>query len=131
VEDLAQSYEKPADVLRWYLSASRQRLAEVEAVVIENNVSSHVLSQAQVTDKALAFRRSHDGLTVLCVGGVPSSGVPLHEQKGALASAPCHIRGVSELLPGSTGGHIIAGNAESSRETRWFSRRRLFPDRRH
>ena len=54
VEDLAQSYEQPEDVLRWYFGEP-QRLAEVEAVVIEENVSSHVLSQAKVVDKALPF----------------------------------------------------------------------------
>ena len=54
IEEMAQSYEKPADVVRWYLS-DRQRMAEVEAVVIENNVTNFVLSQAKVTDKTLPF----------------------------------------------------------------------------
>jgi trigger factor len=54
IEELAQSYEKPAEVLRWYLS-DRQRMAEVEAVVIENNVTEHVMSRVKVTDKAVAF----------------------------------------------------------------------------
>ena len=54
VEELAASYEKPADVVRWYYSDNR-RLAEVEAVVIENNVTEHVLSKAQVKDKAVGF----------------------------------------------------------------------------
>jgi trigger factor len=54
IEELAQSYEKPAEVMRWYLS-DRQRMAEVEAVVIENNVTTYVLSNAKVVDKALAF----------------------------------------------------------------------------
>ena len=54
IEEMAQSYEKPAEVMRWYLS-DRQRMAEVEAVVIENNVTNHVLGLAQVTDKALPF----------------------------------------------------------------------------
>jgi trigger factor len=54
IEEMAQSYEKPADVVRWYLS-DRQRMAEVEAVVIENNVSEFVLSKAQVTDTTVAF----------------------------------------------------------------------------
>jgi len=54
IEDMAQSYEKPAEVMRWYLG-DRQRMAEVEAVVIENNVAEYVLSQAQVTDKVLPF----------------------------------------------------------------------------
>ncbi len=54
IEEMSQSYEKPAEVMRWYLS-DRQRMAEVEAVVIENNVANHVLSSAQVTDKVLPF----------------------------------------------------------------------------
>ncbi|GAA0753572.1 trigger factor [Ideonella azotifigens] len=54
IEEMAQSYEKPADVVRWYLS-DRQRMAEVEAVVIENNVTNFVLGQAKVTDKSLPF----------------------------------------------------------------------------
>jgi trigger factor len=51
---MSQSYEKPAEVMRWYLS-DRQRMAEVEAIVIESNVTQHVLAQAQVTDKVLPF----------------------------------------------------------------------------
>ena len=54
IEEMSQSYEKPADVVRWYLS-DRQRMAEVEAVVIENNVTEYVLAQAKVTDKTLPF----------------------------------------------------------------------------
>jgi trigger factor len=54
IEEMSQSYEKPAEVMRWYLS-DRQRMAEVEAIVIESNVTAHVLGQAKVTDKALPF----------------------------------------------------------------------------
>jgi trigger factor len=54
IEELAQSYEKPAEVVRWYLT-DRARLAEVEAVVVENNVTDFVLAQAKVSDKALPF----------------------------------------------------------------------------
>jgi trigger factor len=54
IVEMSQSYEKPAEVMRWYLS-DRQRMAEVEAVVIENNVTEFVLGQAKVTDKALPF----------------------------------------------------------------------------
>ena len=42
IEELAASYEKPEDVVRWYYG-DRNRLAEVEAVVIENNVTDFVL----------------------------------------------------------------------------------------
>ena len=54
IEELSHSYEKPTEVMRWYLS-DRQRMAEVEAVVIENNVTAYVLARARVIDKALAF----------------------------------------------------------------------------
>ena len=54
IDELAASYEKPEDVVRWYFS-DRQRLAEVEAVVIENNVTAFVLDKAKVTDKAVSF----------------------------------------------------------------------------
>jgi trigger factor len=54
IEELAQSYEKPSEVIRWYLS-DRSRMAEVEAIVVENNVTEWVLAHAKVTDKALPF----------------------------------------------------------------------------
>ena len=54
IEELSQSYEKPSEVMRWYLG-DRQRMAEVEAVVIENNVTDFVLSRAKVLDKVLPF----------------------------------------------------------------------------
>lgn len=54
VEDLAASYEKPEDVMRWYYS-DNQRMAEVEAVVIENNVTEFIFSKAQMTQKTISF----------------------------------------------------------------------------
>ena len=54
IDELAASYEKPQDVVRWYLSDNR-RMAEVEAVVIENNVTDFVLSKAKVTEKEVSF----------------------------------------------------------------------------
>ena len=54
IEELSQSYEKPAEVMRWYLS-DRQRMAEVEVVVIETNVTQHVLGLVKINDKALPF----------------------------------------------------------------------------
>ena len=54
IDELAQSYEQPAQVVAWYMS-DRQRMAEVEAVVIESNVAEFILSKAKVSDKALSF----------------------------------------------------------------------------
>jgi trigger factor len=54
IEELAQSYEKPGEVMRWYLS-DRNRMAEVEAIVVENNVAAYVLERAKATPKNLPF----------------------------------------------------------------------------
>lgn len=54
IEELAQSYEQPSEVVRWYMS-DRQRLAEVEAVVIEGNVADFVLGKVKVANKELGF----------------------------------------------------------------------------
>jgi trigger factor len=54
IEELSQSYEQPAQVVAWYMS-DRQRMAEVEAVVIEANVAEFILSKAKISDKSLGF----------------------------------------------------------------------------
>ena len=54
VEEAAQSYERPEEVIRWYY-AQPQRLAEIEGVVVEDNVVEWALSSARVLDKAIAF----------------------------------------------------------------------------
>ncbi len=54
IEEMAASYERPEDVTRWYYG-DNQRLAEVEAVVIESNVAEFVLSKAKVSEKAISF----------------------------------------------------------------------------
>jgi trigger factor len=54
IEELASSYEKPAEVVRWYYS-DMSRLGEVEAMVIENNVTEYIMSHAKVNEKAMSF----------------------------------------------------------------------------
>ena len=54
IEELSASYEKPQDVVKWYLSDNR-RMAEIEGVVIENNVTDFVLSKAKVVEKDVSF----------------------------------------------------------------------------
>jgi trigger factor len=56
IEEMSQSYEEPLEVQRWYLS-DRKRMAEVEAIVVENNVTEYVLGHAKVTDKAVPFEQ--------------------------------------------------------------------------
>ncbi len=54
INELAASYERPEEVVRWYKGDNR-RLAEVEAIVIESNVADFVLGQAKVSDKSVSF----------------------------------------------------------------------------
>ena len=54
IEDFAQSYEDPKEVLKYYY-ADRNRLGEVEALVLEENVVNYVLGKAKVSTKAVAF----------------------------------------------------------------------------
>lgn len=54
VEDFAQSYEDPQQVVKYYY-ADRNRLAEVEALVLEENVVNYVLGKAKVAEKVLPF----------------------------------------------------------------------------
>ena len=54
VEDSAQSYEHPEEVIRWYY-AQPQRLQEVEGVAIEDNVVAWALSASKVVEKPIAF----------------------------------------------------------------------------
>jgi trigger factor len=54
VDNFAQSYEDPSEVLKYYYS-DRNRLAEVEALVLEENVVNYVLSLAKATSKLVPF----------------------------------------------------------------------------
>jgi len=54
IDDLAASYEKPSDVVRWYYGDNK-RMAEVESIVIENNVTEYVLGQVKITPKTVEF----------------------------------------------------------------------------
>lgn len=54
IDEQAESYEKPEEVVRWYYSQP-QRLAQVEALAIEENVVNWVVANVQATDKAASF----------------------------------------------------------------------------
>ncbi len=54
IEEFAQNYEQPAQVVSYYLS-DRNRRAEIEAIVLEDNVVAHVLEKAKVTDEPVPF----------------------------------------------------------------------------
>jgi len=54
VEQEAQSYESPAEVVKWFYM-QRDRLSEMEAMALEANVVKWVLSKANVQEKDMAF----------------------------------------------------------------------------
>ncbi len=54
IEEFAETYEDPSEVVRWYYSQP-QRMAEAEALVVENNVVEWVLAHAKVTEKPVSF----------------------------------------------------------------------------
>ena len=59
IDDLSASYEKPEEGARWYLN-DQQRMAEIEAVVTEANVTDFVLGKAKVSDKQVSFQELMD-----------------------------------------------------------------------
>jgi trigger factor len=54
VEQEAQTYESPAEVVKWFYMQP-QRLSEMEALALEANVVKWVLSKARVVDKQTSF----------------------------------------------------------------------------
>lgn len=54
VEEQAQSYEHPQEVVKWFYQ-SPERLRDIESMVLEDNVVAWVLGAARVEDKTIAF----------------------------------------------------------------------------
>jgi trigger factor len=54
IEQEAQTYENPAEVVKWFYMQP-QRLSEMEGVALEANVVKWVLSRAKVVDKPIPF----------------------------------------------------------------------------
>ena len=54
VEQEAQSYESPAEVVKWFYMQP-QRLSEMESLALESNVVKWVLTKAKVSDKQVSF----------------------------------------------------------------------------
>ena len=54
VEEQAQSYDQPQEVVRWYYQQP-ERLREIESMALEDNVVEWALSKAKVEDKPIVF----------------------------------------------------------------------------
>ena len=55
VESLAKSYQDPQMVINYYYG-DRNRMAEVESLVLEDNMMNFVLGKAKVTEKVVPFK---------------------------------------------------------------------------
>ena len=55
IEEFAQNYEKPEEVVAYYLSDENQR-AGLEALVLEDNMIDFILSKAKVTEEEVPFK---------------------------------------------------------------------------
>lgn len=54
VEEYAQSYENPQEVVKWHY-ASPDRLRDIEPIVLEDNVVSWILERANIVDQHITF----------------------------------------------------------------------------
>jgi len=60
LKEMASSYEDPAQVVEYYRQ-NKQARSNLEAMVLEDQVVDHILSQATVTDKASSFKELMNG----------------------------------------------------------------------
>lgn len=54
VNEIAESYEDPSEVVAWYMGNREQR-AQVESAVLEDQVVDLIAAAAQITDKAVPY----------------------------------------------------------------------------
>ncbi len=54
IEDMASSYEDPNEVIEYFKNDKQQR-AQIEAVVLEDQVVDHILASAKVTDATVSY----------------------------------------------------------------------------
>lgn len=54
INDMASSYEDPTEVIEYFKNDKQQR-AQIEAVVLEDQIVDHILASAKVTDTAISY----------------------------------------------------------------------------
>jgi trigger factor len=55
IEELAESFEQPQEVVNWYYQ-NEQQLRQIEAGVLEDQVVEAILAKAQVEDRAMSYQ---------------------------------------------------------------------------
>ena len=56
IEEFAQSYEDPSEVVAWYFQDA-ERMNEVQAMVVEDNIVDAIVARAQVTDEPVSLEQ--------------------------------------------------------------------------
>ena len=54
VEEMAESYEQPQEVVKWYYS-NKEQLAQIEAMALEEAVIDHILGKAKVVETSCSY----------------------------------------------------------------------------
>jgi trigger factor len=54
VEEMAESYEQPQEVVKWYYS-NKEQLAQIEAMALEEAVIDHILGRAMVVETSCTY----------------------------------------------------------------------------
>ena len=54
VDEIAEAYENPAEVVQWYYG-NKEQLGNIEGSVLEDQVVDLILAQATVTDKPVSY----------------------------------------------------------------------------
>lgn len=57
VEEMAESYEQPQEVVKWYYS-NKDQLAQIEAMALEEAVIDHILGKAKVTESTCSYEEA-------------------------------------------------------------------------
>ncbi|MGE4417661.1 MAG: trigger factor, partial [Marinobacterium sp.] len=57
VEEMAETYQEPQQVIDWYYS-NDQILNQIKSLVLEDQVVDHLLASATVTEKAVAYEEA-------------------------------------------------------------------------
>jgi trigger factor len=57
IEEIASTYQEPAEVIQWYYS-NQEQLSSVESMVLEDQAVQQLLEQAKVTDEACTYQEA-------------------------------------------------------------------------
>ncbi len=60
MDEMAAGYEEPESFVKWYYS-DRQRLSQLESVILEEQVIEQLLDTADVVDERVSFDELMDG----------------------------------------------------------------------